>query len=189
MATTRTRKRSNDSDAIDMLKEDHRKVEKLFARFEKTDHDDAEACAAIVKEARAELVMHAAVEEELFYPAARTALGDDDTALLDEALVEHDTAKQLIARIEGLAPSDPMYAASFKVLAEYIKHHVKEEEGEARSRGTGRRDAHAQRGADGRPGPGTRRSGRVAGRPARIERYGPVAPARQIAGGSVSRSK
>jgi hemerythrin superfamily protein len=131
MATTKTRKRSNDSDAIELLKEDHRKVEKLFTRFEKTDREDVGTRATIAEEACAELTVHATVEEELFYPAARAALGDDDgTELLDEALVEHDTAKQLIARVEELDPSDPMYAATFTVLAEYIKHHVREEEGE-----------------------------------------------------------
>jgi len=131
MTTGKPRKRNNESDAIEMLKEDHRKVEKLFTQFEKTDSDDVEACTAIVEEACAALKVHAALEEELFYPAARAALEDEeDTALLDEALVEHDTAKMLISRIEGLDPSDPMYAASFTVLAEYIKHHVKEEEGE-----------------------------------------------------------
>jgi hemerythrin superfamily protein len=131
MATSKTRGPSAESDAIEMLKEDHRKVEKLFTQFEKTDRDDVEACTGIVAEACAALKVHAALEEELFYPAARAALEDDgDTALIDEALVEHDSVKQLIARIEGLDPSDPMYAASFTVLAEYIKHHVKEEEGE-----------------------------------------------------------
>jgi hemerythrin superfamily protein len=130
MATSKSRKRTTESDAIEMLKEDHRKVEKLFTQFEKTDRDDVEACADIVEEACAALKVHAALEEELFYPAARAALEEDDASLLDEALVEHDSAKALIARVEGLDPSDPMYAASFTVLAEYIKHHVKEEEGE-----------------------------------------------------------
>jgi hemerythrin superfamily protein len=130
MATGKTRKHSTESDAIEMLKDDHRKVEKLFTQFEKADREDVETCAEIVEEACAALKVHAALEEELFYPAARATLDDEEASLLDEALVEHDTAKMLISRIEGLDPSDPMYAASFTVLAEYIKHHVKEEEGE-----------------------------------------------------------
>jgi hemerythrin superfamily protein len=128
MATARSRRCNNESDAIEMLEDDHGKVEKLFARFEKSDRDDVEARASLVEQACAALEVHAAVEEELFYPAARR-LGDD-TSLLNEALVEHDIAKQLIARIDGLDPADPMYAATFTVLAEYIRHHVEEEEGE-----------------------------------------------------------
>ena len=131
MASTKTRKRAAaENDAIELLREDHRKVEKLFTEFEKADGDDTAACRDIVEQACAELKIHATVEEELFYPAIREVLEEDDTALVDEAEVEHDTAKMLIARLEGLDADEPQYAATFTVLSEYIKHHVKEEEGE-----------------------------------------------------------
>jgi hemerythrin superfamily protein len=75
------------------------------------------------------LTVHATAEEELFYPAARDALGEEED-LIDEADVEHATAKELIAQIQGSSPDDPHYDAKVKVLGEYIDHHVKEEEGE-----------------------------------------------------------
>ncbi len=130
MGSTKTRKRATESDAIELLREDHRKVEKLFDEFEKADREDAMACSKIVEQACTELKIHATLEEELFYPAVRDALEADDTSLIDEAEVEHDTAKMLIARLEGLGAEEPHYAATFTVLSEYIKHHVKEEEGE-----------------------------------------------------------
>jgi hemerythrin superfamily protein len=75
------------------------------------------------------LTAHATAEEELFYPRAREVLGDDED-LVDEADVEHASAKELIAQIEAGSPDDPLYDAKVKVLGEYIDHHVKEEEGE-----------------------------------------------------------
>ena len=74
------------------------------------------------------LTVHATIEEEIFYPAARAAI--DDQGLLDEAEVEHGTAKELIAQIEASDPSQVLYDAKVQVLGEYIRHHVKEEEGE-----------------------------------------------------------
>lgn len=133
MATRKSKRAAGSTskadDAIALLKADHDRVEKLFKEFEKSE-DDPEACREIVTTACNELKVHAQLEEELFYPAVRDALDEDDVALIDEAEVEHDSAKQLIARIESLDVDDPYYAASFTVLAEYVKHHVKEEEGE-----------------------------------------------------------
>jgi hypothetical protein len=68
------------------------------------------------------------VEEEIFYPAVRAAIEDDD--LMNEAQVEHQSAKDLIEQLEGMDASDPMYAATFTVLCEYVLHHAKEEEDE-----------------------------------------------------------
>jgi hemerythrin superfamily protein len=130
MATRKTRKRASENNAFDILRADHRKVEKLFDEFEDLDREDTEACQEIVVQACTELKIHATVEEELFYPALREALDEDDASLLDEAVVEHATAKMLIARLEELEAEDPQYSATFTVLSEYIKHHVKEEERE-----------------------------------------------------------
>ena len=74
------------------------------------------------------LTVHAAIEEEIFYPAVRDAL--DDTKLLDEAEVEHQAAKDLIAQIQDSDPEDALYDAQVNVLGEYVNHHVQEEEGE-----------------------------------------------------------
>jgi hemerythrin superfamily protein len=119
-------------DATKILVADHKEVKALFKQYEKL--ADAEAPAAereaIATEICTKLTAHATVEEELFYPAAREALSDDDD-LVDEAAVEHATAKDLIAQIEGSSPDDdPLYDAKVKVLGEYIDHHVKEEEDE-----------------------------------------------------------
>jgi hemerythrin-like domain-containing protein len=114
--------------AIALLKEDHDYVKKAFRRFQKMDHEDHPAVAALVSQVCAALKAHARVEEELFYPAVRKKIDDQD--LMDEAEVEHDSAKVLIRRLEKMKPGDPKYAATFTVLGEYVQHHVKEEEAE-----------------------------------------------------------
>lgn len=113
---------------LDMLKQDHRKAKKAFSDFEKLGDDDREQCEAIVEQTCAELELHAALEEELFYPALRRAA--DEPSLIDEAEVEHKTLKMLIQELDRLEPDDPKFAATFKVLGEYTKHHVREEESE-----------------------------------------------------------
>lgn len=115
------------NEVLDMLKQDHKKAKKAFSDFEKLGPDDTETCAAIVEQTCAELEVHAALEEELFYPAIRAAMRDP--ALVDEAEVEHKSLKMLIQDLDGLESGDEKYAASFKVLAEYTRHHIKEEEG------------------------------------------------------------
>src|SRR4051812_37179754 len=114
--------------AIAMLKEDHEYVKKAFRAFEKMDHEDHEAVHNLVSQVCEALEVHTTVEEELFYPAARKAIKDED--LMNEAEVEHDSAKSLIRRLKRMKPDDPKYAATFTVLGEYVKHHVKEEESE-----------------------------------------------------------
>lgn len=117
------------SEIIEELKEDHKRVKQAFRAAEKLDaEDDGEELKAIVDQTCAELEVHAQLEEELFYPAAREALKEDD--LVDEAEVEHGSAKALIAQLREMSPDDEKYAATFKVLGEYINHHVKEEENE-----------------------------------------------------------
>ena len=116
-------------DAFALLKADHKTVKTLFRSFEdlKEDGDDEEK-AALVQQICDELTVHAQVEEEVFYPAVRAAIEDSD--ILDEAEVEHATAKELIAQLNEMEPADELYDAKVTVLSEYIDHHVKEEEGE-----------------------------------------------------------
>lgn len=116
-------------DAITLLMDDHKKVKKLFKEYEKlSKKDDVDGKVDIAHQICEELTVHATVEEEIFYPAARAAIKDDD--LLNEAEVEHATAKDLIAQIRKMSGADPMYDAKMKVLSEYINHHVEEEETE-----------------------------------------------------------
>lgn len=82
----------------------------------------------MVRAVCAELKAHSTIEEEIFYPAVRAAIEDED--LMNEAQVEHASAKDLIAQLEGMKPDDPLYSATFTVLGEYVLHHVKEEESE-----------------------------------------------------------
>ena len=110
-------------DAVALLKADHRKVEDLFASFEKA--RGAERKQKLVQEICLELKIHTAIEEEIFYPACRGKIEED---LLDEAYVEHDAAKKMIAELEASAPDEDFYDAKVKVLSEEIEHHVEEEE-------------------------------------------------------------
>lgn len=113
-------------DAIAMLKAEHGAVSALFADYEKT--ESSKKKKAIVAEICAELSMHAQIEEEIFYPAFKAAL--KDKLLVPEATVEHASVKDLIAQIEGVEPDGELYDAKVKVLSEYVKHHVKEEQDE-----------------------------------------------------------
>src|SRR5262245_34716107 len=115
-------------DAIKLLTADHDKVKKAFKQFEKMDHDDTQAMQELVEEVCNDLKVHTTVEEEIFYPAVRPAIDDDD--MMNEAQVEHNSAKELIALLEGMDPGDEMYVATFTVLCEYVLHHAKEEEEE-----------------------------------------------------------
>jgi hemerythrin superfamily protein len=128
-----TKKRSNRStkaqDAIKFLKSDHDHVEELFAQYEKQKKKNG-AKGDLIAKICAALTIHAQIEEEIFYPAAREALEDDSIELLDEAVVEHSSIKSLVEQLETMNPDDELCDAKVKVLSEYVKHHVKEEEGE-----------------------------------------------------------
>jgi hemerythrin-like domain-containing protein len=124
----RSTQSSSDSprDAIALLKQDHKTVSSLFEEFEKADEEEQSAIAQRVCQL---LTVHAMIEEELLYPAAKEAFEDEeDEDLVNEAEVEHGSAKDLIAKIEGMTSDDEHFKATVSVLGEYIKHHVKEEE-------------------------------------------------------------
>jgi hemerythrin superfamily protein len=114
--------------AIEILKEQHDKVKRAFKEFEKLGREDTEAQQQLVQTTCEDLKLHTTLEEELFYPAAREAIDDED--ILNEAQVEHETAKMLIEQLENMGADDPNFHATFTVLGEYVMHHVKEEEGE-----------------------------------------------------------
>lgn len=119
--TRRTGRR--DPMAVKLLKKDHREVEDMFDEYEQLEADSEKL--ELFKKIALALKVHTQIEEEIFYPAERGEVEDD---LLDEALVEHDGAKKMIAEIEKMKPADELYDAKVKVLGEYVKHHVKEEE-------------------------------------------------------------
>jgi len=114
------------TNAIAMLKEDHERVKELFDRFEETNGSATKA--KIVSDALMELKVHATVEEDLFYPALRQKMEDED-GIMEEADEEHHVAKVLIAELEKMRGDEDHWEAKFTVLAESIRHHIKEEEG------------------------------------------------------------
>lgn len=114
------------ADAIKLLKADHKEVKTYFKQYESLE-DDREKQVLADKICLA-LTVHAQIEEEIYYPATREAINDDD--LLDEAEVEHASAKQLIAEIQAMKAGDRLFDAKVTVLGEYIDHHVQEEETE-----------------------------------------------------------
>lgn len=119
-----TQKSTPIPDAIKLLKEDHREVEEWFEEFENTNSGSKKQ--KLANQICLALRVHTQIEEEIFYPACREAGIEDD--MMDEADIEHDSAKKLIEEIEAGAPGDDHYDARVKVLSEMIKHHVKEEE-------------------------------------------------------------
>jgi len=123
---------SESVNALDLLKRDHDEVDAMFRQFEDMKDDgDAAAKESLVEKICDALTVHAQIEEEIFYPAARRALQQEEGKdLLDEAAVEHQTLKDLVGRLESAPIDDPLYDAGVKVLSEYVKHHVKEEEKE-----------------------------------------------------------
>jgi hemerythrin HHE cation binding domain-containing protein len=110
-------------DGLQLLAADHRKVEGLFAAFEEA--SGASAKEKLVRQICTELKIHTQIEEEIYYPAVRGKVEDAD---LDEAYVEHDSAKLLVNELEAAEPEESFYDAKVKVLQELIEHHVKEEE-------------------------------------------------------------
>jgi hemerythrin superfamily protein len=122
--------RAKTQDAIKLLKADHDEVEQLFAQYEKQKQKNGSQKTDLIEKICTALTVHAQIEEEIFYPAARDALDEDGDELLDEAEVEHSSIKSLVEQLEAMGVDDELCDAKVKVLSEYVKHHVKEEEGE-----------------------------------------------------------
>lgn len=112
-------------DPVEMLKEDHRKVEDLFEQFENA---DTRSRQRIADSTFAELDIHTKLEEDLIYPAIREGIGDDE--MMDKAYEEHHVVAMLMKELRKMQPKKEAYAAKFKVLGEIVRHHVEEEEGE-----------------------------------------------------------
>ena len=119
-------------DACDLLDADHRAVQKLFKEYEELTNSRARSAAQkkmdLAHEICTQLTVHTQIEDEIFYPALREALKDGD--VIDEAEVEHQSAKDLIAQIQQMGEADDMFDARVKVLGEYVNHHIKEEKSE-----------------------------------------------------------
>lgn len=124
--------RRAEPDACSFLDTDHRHVKKMFKAYEELTESRAASAAQKKRELADDICMaltvHAQIEEEIFYPALRAAIKETD--LLDEAEVEHASAKDLIAQIQDAADVDDKFDAKVIVLGEYIDHHVKEERNE-----------------------------------------------------------
>jgi len=123
---TASKKAGRLPDAIALLRADHKTVSDLFEKFEGTRSPARKK--ALVAQICAELTAHARIEEEIFYPAVKQALRDKE--LVPEATIEHATLKSLIAQVEGVEPDGEMFDAKVRVMSEYVKHHVKEEQNE-----------------------------------------------------------
>lgn len=121
---------SGDADAIALLKADHKRVKALFKRFaaSKKEGEGSETRRDLVAHICGELRIHTELEEEIFYPAVRKQI--DDADLMDEALVEHAGAKELVSQLEAMDPEEDLYDAKITVLGEQVEQHIKEEEGE-----------------------------------------------------------
>lgn len=113
-------------EATSLLRADHKLVNDLFAEYEKSRSNVRKK--QIVSTICKELTVHAQIEEEIFYPAVKAALKDKE--LIPEATVEHATLKDLIAQVKDVEPDGEIFDAKIKVLSEYVKHHVKEEQNE-----------------------------------------------------------
>ena len=128
MATKKkaARKATTAPDAIALLKDDHKKVSAMFGQYDKLGDKAHAKKLALARKICQELKVHTQIEEEIFYPAVEAVLPKEQD-LLDEAQVEHDGAKSLIAQLDAMKPGDDLFDAKVTVLGEQIKHHVKEE--------------------------------------------------------------
>lgn len=117
-------------DAITLLKDDHKKVKALFREYESAGDRAHQTKKRIAQQVFAELEVHTAIEEEIFYPAVTSRADKEGKELVDEGIEEHHVVDVLIAELKQLSPEDDQYDAKFKVLTENVEHHIEEEEGE-----------------------------------------------------------
>ena len=115
-------------DAMTLLREDHRKVKKLLAKIESTTERGVKTRQDLFTKVKQELVVHEAIEEEIFYPALKQHPKTQEIAM--EAYEEHHVVDTVMAEIEGVAYDDETWGAKFKVMKENLEHHIEEEEGE-----------------------------------------------------------
>jgi hemerythrin-like domain-containing protein len=118
------------NNAIDIIKKDHREVEELFEEYKNLGERAYAGKRQIAEQVIEALMVHTEMEETLCYPKFKDAFDQDDDALVDEAYIEHEGAKELLEKLKNLKPQDPEFNARMKVLMEQIRHHVKEEEHE-----------------------------------------------------------
>jgi hypothetical protein len=116
-------------DAIALLTDDHREVSDMFEQFENLSDRAKVSKQKLTEKICTALIAHTTIEEEIFYPAVREAVKDSED-MVDEAVVEHASAKDLIKQLQEMDPDDDLYDAKVKVLGEQVEHHVKEEEEE-----------------------------------------------------------
>lgn len=116
--------------ALTLLKQDHGNVEELFHRFETAKPDDVAELARVRDLVIEHLSRHAVVEEQVFYPAIRAKLGDENSFTVLEGLEEHHATKAMLSELEKLAPTHERFRAKFTVIIENVRHHIKEEEDE-----------------------------------------------------------
>ncbi|MFS2216333.1 hemerythrin domain-containing protein [Telluria sp. Tellsp104] len=117
-------------DAIALLTADHREVAEMFEQFEQLGDRATTSKEKLKDKICKALIAHTTIEEEIFYPAVRAANVEEGEDMVDEAIVEHAAAKDLIKQLQEMQPDDELYDAKVKVLSEQIEHHVKEEEKE-----------------------------------------------------------
>jgi hemerythrin superfamily protein len=117
-------------DAIALLTADHREVSEMFEQFEQLGDRATTSKEKLKDKICKALIAHTTIEEEIFYPAVRAAKVEEGEDMVDEAIVEHASAKDLIKQLQEMQPDDDLYDAKVKVLSEQIEHHVKEEEKE-----------------------------------------------------------
>jgi hemerythrin superfamily protein len=119
-------KKKDSVDAIELLKEDHKMVKKLFKSFEETSKSEQEEKRTIVERITSALEVHATIEEEIFYPAVKKARAQETKDEVLEAYEEHQQIKAMLGALKGLSPDDESYDMKVKVLKEDVEHHVKE---------------------------------------------------------------